>query len=206
MSELLLGSSWKRSLLCKLSLLASELVLLNPFLHVRASAFTNCISANQKYLALWKYLWCCQCACILKYPSVQRQAFDDITCSRSICDANGHLNLEGFKSMALRLISANSADANQAAGKQTSIFSSAKAAVATVSTGLQHLLGSSLDRLEETQRQDPVCKEGTNKVCQTRPAKFIYFLSCFSLVDTSLLTTSNLILISESHFYPLRIY
>ena len=102
------------------------------------------------------------------------QVFDEITCGRSICDSNGHLNLEGFKSMAHRLCSAHYAAPGPAAGRHSSIVSSAKAAVTVVITGLQHLLGSSADGRVTKERQNPSPeeKEDTSKVCHLQPEAF----------------------------------
>jgi hypothetical protein len=116
------------------------------------------------------------CTLIFAYIAsiLPTQVFDEITCGRSICDSNGHLNLEGFKSMAHRLRSAHSAAPGPAAGRHPSIVSSAKAAVTVVITRLQHLLCSSADERVAKERQNPSPeeKEDTSKVCNLQPEAF----------------------------------
>jgi hypothetical protein len=63
--------------------------------------------------------------------------------------------------MALHLISADSAAAGQAGGKQTSIVSSVKAVATAVARGLSHVFGSECPSI---QRQEQAGKVDSNKV------------------------------------------
>ena len=69
--------------------------------------------------------------------------------------------------MALRLTSVFLAASESAPGREKSTFSSAKAAFAAISTGLQHLLGigTGKDGLRAKQEQDSEEKGDSSKVC-----------------------------------------
>jgi hypothetical protein len=67
--------------------------------------------------------------------------------------------------MALRLTSVFLAASESAPGREKSTLSSAKAAFAAISTGLQHLLGIGKDGLRAKQGQDSEEKGDSSKVC-----------------------------------------
>ncbi len=67
-----------------------------------------------------------------------KQVFDDITSGRTLCDANGHLRLAGFKAMAHSLLAAHGAGVSSSAAKQSfSVKAAAKAAVNTLKRWLR---------------------------------------------------------------------
>ncbi len=98
------------------------------------------------------------------------QIFDEITCGRSLCDANGHLHLSGFKTMAFRLTYpagpsvAYTAIASPAIARQLSFVSSVKAVAAAFASGLRNLPGSSRRGLEVNFHQDQPENEDSSPV------------------------------------------